>query len=65
MLKVLDGYKVYGLCLIGIAAILVNHFSGQTIPGVQFNDADWLTNIWYLLGVMAGRNAMPDKKGII
>lgn len=60
----LDGYKVYATCIVGIAAILINHFEVYQIPGVQFNDANWLDNIWSLVLVMAGRSAMPDKKGI-
>lgn len=64
-MKYIDGYKVYVTCGVGIAAILLNHFGVYQIPGVTFNDADWLNNIWALVLVMAGRSAMPDKKGII
>jgi hypothetical protein len=64
-LRYTDGYKVYATCIVGIAAILINHFSTHQIPGVSINDADWLNNIWSMVLIMAGRSAMPDKKGTI
>jgi hypothetical protein len=62
-MKFLDGYKVYIGCIVAIAAIIAAHL-GYDIPGVHVDDADWLNDIYYAVMVMAGRNAMPDKKGL-
>jgi hypothetical protein len=59
----LNGYKIYLGCIIGMAALTV-HFLGFQIPYMEVNDANYGNNMWALIMVMAGRSAMPDKKGI-
>ena len=54
----LAGKKTYLSVALGIAVILANHFLGISIPGVQLNDAEWMTNIWQLILVATGRSAM-------
>ena len=57
VLTALDGNKTYIAAGVGILVILTNHFIGP-VPGVQLDSSQWLTDIWSLVLVMAGRSGM-------
>ena len=58
LLAAVDGQKTHIMAAIGLVAVTYSHFSGVKIPGVSFDDAQWLTTDWQLLGVMCGRDAL-------
>ena len=57
ILNALDGYKTYILAAIGVLVILANHFLGP-VPGTPGDSANWLSDIWAMLLVAAGRSAV-------
>lgn len=65
-MKYINGYKVYIGCVVAMG-VLTAHLLGYSIPYVKMDidDAQYANNMWALVMVMFGRNAMPDKKGII
>ena len=55
--SLLNGYKMYAACLVGILAILVNHFIAP-IPGIDVDQGNWLDQVWTLIMIMTGRSAL-------
>ncbi len=49
----LSGKKLIFAAVVGIVAILANHFLGH-IPGMDINDNNWLADIWSLLLIIFG-----------
>lgn len=56
--KAIDGNKTHIFAALGILLVTFSHFSGARIPGVNFDDANWLQTDYTLLGVMCGRDAL-------
>jgi hypothetical protein len=62
-----DGLKTYIGAGIGILAVLVTHFLHIPIPGVQLDDTQWLSSVYTLFMVIAGRSAIAklDQKPVV
>ena len=62
MMKMLAGKKTYGLLAFGAAAVLLNKFTGLTIPGVEIDPQNWIESL-FALGVGASVRAGITKSG--
>ena len=60
--QVLRGRKTYGLLAFGAAAVLLNKFTGLTIPGVEIDPQNWIESL-FALGVGASVRAGITKSG--
>lgn len=57
-LKLIDGNKTHIFAALGIVVVTLSHFSGLKLPGVNIDDAQWLSTDYTLLGIMCGRDAL-------
>ena len=53
-----DGKKTHIGAAIGLVTVLAHHFLGINVPGVAYDDTQWLAQSYTLLMVMAGRSAI-------
>jgi len=56
LLKMLDGYKTYVVCSIGVIVAVVNHF--WALPYVNLDQSNWLNDVWGNVLIMTGRSAV-------
>jgi hypothetical protein len=58
VLALVDGKKTHIGAGLGLVVVLAHHFLGINVPGVAYDDTQWLAQSYTLLMVMAGRSAL-------
>ena len=56
-LSFMNGYKTYAGAGLGILAILANQH-GMSIPGIELDPQNWLSDIFKMLMLMTARHAI-------